>query len=284
MPPVITVSSHVAPPVDVYSPSIVFQITSLIDSYMIWVSAVQGLPENPSQVARDGRLSHDWACAMPPAKRHSSGSVTPLFATGDANLALSMAQRLARKFEKQIFLSIDLPSHLFAMGGTASLIILEIEKQAVTLLKELETKRIQNVCLLQNYLLISEPSILQHWKLTQIFDEITTNPAEWDSSGLLKIHPINIEQTEKLQLSLFFAIGEELEAYLNRWPEGFDRIVYIGDGSNDYCPIIRLRSQDMALVRRHRGLERRIAKEGGVQCSIKYWEGAWEIEEIFTAL
>ena len=46
-------------------------------------------------------------------------------------------------------------------------------------------------------------------------------------------------------------------------------------------------SQDMVLCRRLRGLEHRIAQEGekeGLKCQVKYWAGAWEVEEIFTQL
>lgn len=46
-------------------------------------------------------------------------------------------------------------------------------------------------------------------------------------------------------------------------------------------------SQDMVLCRRYRGLERRIARDGetdGLKCQVKYWVGAWEVEEIFTKL
>lgn len=35
--------------------------------------------------------------------------------------------------------------------------------------------------------------------------------------------------------------GEELTAFLERHSKDFDRIVYVGDGSNDFCPILRLR-------------------------------------------
>lgn len=40
----------------------------------------------------------------------------------------------------------------------------------------------------------------------------------------------------------------------------------------------------MVLCRCHRGLEKRIANEGwkeGLECQVKYWAGAWEVEEIF---
>ena len=43
-------------------------------------------------------------------------------------------------------------------------------------------------------------------------------------------------------------------------------------------------SQDLALVRMHRGLQKRIEREGGLACQTKYWAGAWEVEEIFNAL
>jgi len=46
-------------------------------------------------------------------------------------------------------------------------------------------------------------------------------------------------------------------------------------------------SQDMVLCRRLRGLGHRIAQEGekkGLKCQVKYWAGAWEVEEIFAQL
>ena len=42
--------------------------------------------------------------------------------------------------------------------------------------------------------------------------------------------------------------------------------------------------QDLVLCRSYRGLEKRIAREGaqaGLKASVRYWAGAWEVEEIF---
>jgi pyridoxal phosphate phosphatase PHOSPHO2 len=37
----------------------------------------------------------------------------------------------------------------------------------------------------------------------------------------------------------------------------------------------------MVLCRRFRGLERKIAAhQADVKCTVKYWTGAWEVEEI----
>lgn len=46
-------------------------------------------------------------------------------------------------------------------------------------------------------------------------------------------------------------------------------------------------SQDTIFCRTYRGLQRRIEKEGasaGLKCNVKYWGGAWELEEYFAAL
>jgi len=98
--------------------------------------------------------------------------------------------------------------------------------------------------------------------------------------------------------------GEELEAFLERHRPDFDRVIYVGDGRNDYCPVLRLRryvqwisgdsvgsktfsSQDTVLCRRLKGLEGRIEKEGhkdGLKCQVYKWTEAWEVEEYFNAL
>lgn len=104
---------------------------------------------------------------------------------------------------------------------------------------------------------------------------------------------------------MYIISGEELEAFLAQHGP-FDRVVYTGDGSNDFCPILRLRrsakkkicihshptdcisySQDVVCCRNFRGLEKRINEEGkreGLKAGIRYWAGAWEAEEIYNTL
>ncbi|KAL1695493.1 phosphatase phospho-type [Schizophyllum commune] len=134
-------------------------------------------------------------------------------------------------------------------------------------------------------------TILKSKGLEDLFNEIITNRAEWDESGLLKLRrrvdPNGPQHSCKVGCSPNMCKGEELEAFLERHPPPFDRIVYIGDGSNDFCPILRLRPQDRCLCRSFRGLQKRILKEGeqaGLKCEIKYWGGAWEVEELFKEL
>ncbi|KZS93956.1 hypothetical protein SISNIDRAFT_478376 [Sistotremastrum niveocremeum HHB9708] len=134
-------------------------------------------------------------------------------------------------------------------------------------------------------------TILNHKGLQNQFDEIVTNPAEWDASGLLKLRrrvdPTGPQHKCQVGCSPNMCKGDELDDFLKRRGPDYERITYIGDGSNDFCPILRLRSQDYAFVRRGRGLEERIQKEGeakGLKVQLRYWGGAWEVEELFTKL
>ncbi|KIK67245.1 hypothetical protein GYMLUDRAFT_37327 [Collybiopsis luxurians FD-317 M1] len=134
-------------------------------------------------------------------------------------------------------------------------------------------------------------TILKEKGLDSLFEEIITNPAEWDASGLLKlrrrIDPNGPQHNCQIGCSPNMCKGDELDAFLARRGLSFDRIVYVGDGSNDFCPALHLRSQDIACCRTFGGLTKRITRDGdkfGLKCQIKYWTGAWEIEEIFDAL
>jgi len=134
-------------------------------------------------------------------------------------------------------------------------------------------------------------TILESKGLQDLFVEIVTNPAEWDPSGLLKLRrhvdPNGPQHSCQHGCSANLCKGEELEAFLKRHGSVYDRIIYIGDGSNDFCPIVRLRRQDIVFCRKYRGLEHRVTEEGksaGLKCQVQYWAGAWEVEELFGQL
>ncbi|KAI0308829.1 hypothetical protein OF83DRAFT_1160047, partial [Amylostereum chailletii] len=67
----------------------------------------------------------------------TDASGTPLYRSSSSDAALTMSQRLACRFKKQIFLSIDLPASPISTGQN-SRVLLEIEKLLVKTLKELE--------------------------------------------------------------------------------------------------------------------------------------------------
>ncbi|KAI7963038.1 hypothetical protein MJO28_001132 [Puccinia striiformis f. sp. tritici] len=136
--------------------------------------------------------------------------------------------------------------------------------------------------------------VLQHHGLLERFgDAVITNPARWDPEDpnrlLLhrRVDPKDIQHGCTVGCSANMCKAAELIAYLDRTKEvkSFDRIAYVGDGDNDYCPISRvLKSGDVALVRSRRELARRIEAESAngntLSCRVVLWEGAWEVEQI----
>jgi pyridoxal phosphate phosphatase PHOSPHO2 len=83
--------------------------------------------------------------------------------------------------------------------------------------------------------------------------------------------------------------GNELDEYLaaHGGKDSFDRICYVGDGGNDFCPLLRMRKEDIAFVRQGFELEERVKNEGGKQgakIDVKLWEQAWQIDEYFKQL
>jgi len=161
--------------------------------------------------------------------------------------------------------------------------------RGVTRLKGSTNPKVTFICLSNsNQVFIN--TILKDKKLEGLFDTIVTNPAEWREDGLLvvrrRVDPEGPQHSCRVGCSPNMCKGEELEALL-KGKERFDKVIYIGDGSNDFCPILRLREHDVALARLARGLEQRIKSEGqvaGLKCQVHFWEGAWEVEEFFSRL
>ncbi|KAH7911983.1 hypothetical protein BJ138DRAFT_1084495 [Hygrophoropsis aurantiaca] len=122
-------------PSDPSLPALALRITSLVDSYMLWVGVTDQPAENIENAPPSGSLCKDWACAMPVAHNSSQvGPATSLFHSSSSDIAFSMAQRLARRFRKQIFLSIDIPT-TFQTASQGSRLMLDAEKGIVDALK-----------------------------------------------------------------------------------------------------------------------------------------------------
>ncbi|KAF8904455.1 hypothetical protein CPB84DRAFT_1814449 [Gymnopilus junonius] len=116
-------------------PSLVLQVTQMVDTYMLWVGTAENTEiGNGEKVVLGGNLCRDWACAMPPRVAGAASAATSLFRTSASDVALPMAQRLAKRFKKQIFLSIDIGTGI----GQGDVLVLEAEKGIVAGLKEIE--------------------------------------------------------------------------------------------------------------------------------------------------
>ncbi|OBZ67160.1 hypothetical protein A0H81_12812 [Grifola frondosa] len=125
------------PPSEPSLPALAVQITQLVGSYMLWVGTTDS-EEELANAPVQGCLSRDWACAMPARDAGMPAAATSLYRSSSSNAALSMAQRLARRFKKQIFLSIDVPPSFQSMGQEGK-VLLAIERAVVEAVKEKET-------------------------------------------------------------------------------------------------------------------------------------------------
>ncbi|KAF9222740.1 hypothetical protein BS17DRAFT_783314 [Gyrodon lividus] len=141
-------------------------------------------------------------------------------------------------------------------------------------------------------------TILQHKGIRNCFNDIVTNPADFSvptNPNLLVLHkrvgPEDPPHGCHVGCEDNMCKGKELAEYLDRQREQgvrFDRVIYVGDGSNDFCAVLRMTSHDIVFCRRFRGLERKIADEvskgeeqSRLKCNVEYWSGAWEVEEKF---
>ncbi|KAJ2993798.1 hypothetical protein HDV02_002074 [Globomyces sp. JEL0801] len=106
---------------------------------------------------------------------------------------------------------------------------------------------------------ISKAKNIHHY-----ISHVVTNPAHFDDTGRL---------------------WRELNAFIGS--KEYDRIVYIGDGRNDFCPSTKLRKQDLVLVRKGMGFAKKLQNPQDrklIEAELIEWDTADEILTLFTKL
>ena len=99
--------------------------------------------------------------------------------------------------------------------------------------------------------------ILKVKKLDHLVDRVFTNPAMWNEEELLIIEPYHHQESCKLS-SRNLCKGQIMEDYLKDCGKAFSYICYVGDGRNDFCPSLRLSSDDVVCVREGFSLQKYI--------------------------
>ncbi|KAJ3124575.1 DNA-directed RNA polymerase III core subunit ret1 [Physocladia obscura] len=114
----------------------------------------------------------------------------------------------------------------------------------------------------------------------QFVTEIVTNPGSWDASGRLnverKVKPPAIHGCPNV-CSVNLCKGAEILQRMNN----YDLVIYGGDGKNDFCPMTKLRSTDVALVRRGHSLEAYLKADAkrveNIKARVLWWTEANEM-------
>ncbi|KAJ1330388.1 hypothetical protein BSLG_009522 [Batrachochytrium salamandrivorans] len=117
--------------------------------------------------------------------------------------------------------------------------------------------------------------------------EVITNTGHFDSNGRLRVQRwTTLPPHECNRCAANLCKGKEiLKLIQNRGP--FDRVVYLGDGQNDFCPSTKLNGSDLVLARTGRALEKMLkdpSTKSLVQAKIVFWETAEDVLAIFKSL
>ncbi|KAI9497808.1 phosphatase phospho-type [Zychaea mexicana] len=121
--------------------------------------------------------------------------------------------------------------------------------------------------------------ILRAHGVRDLVSDIITNPAYTDDQGRLRINrrilsteaPHNCPNTCTVNICK----GQELDRYIATHGP-FRRIMYVGDGMNDYCPGLRLKHTDLYFVRNGKQLARALTTKpevaGRLLVQVTYWK------------
>lgn len=103
---------------------------------------------------------------------------------------------------------------------------------------------------------------LRSRRLERVVSRVFTNPARYDGDGRLRVNAYHTQHTCQIS-AVNLCKGQILMDYIQDKREqgrSYEKIVYVGDGRNDLCPILRLSEIDLACPRKDYPLIERLNK------------------------
>jgi len=105
--------------------------------------------------------------------------------------------------------------------------------------------------------------ILKQTSVGITFKTIYTNPAAFDADGCLTLQPYHHQDWCPLS-SANMCKGDILDSHrFNgsqlQQQQSYDLVAYVGDGSNDLCPSLRLKPSDIVFARQGYSLAQRLS-------------------------
>ena len=128
-------------------------------------------------------------------------------------------------------------------------------------------------------------TILQHHNLLGFFSQIYTNPASVDEFGRLRITPFHDSTTlpphDCHLCPPNMCKGLVIDQIRDSLPKSETRFIYVGDGSGDYCPTLKLEGGDFVMPRMDYPLWDRICSDPKVvHAKVHGWSSGEELENI----
>lgn len=183
---------------------------------------------------------------------------------------------------------IEYMKHIFMylneLGITKKDILTSIEEiQLMPGFKELFHFLVQNDC---DIIIISDSNSvfiehsLQYNKLRSSVKEVFTNHAEFDQDGLLQLWGYHKQDWCDLSTENLCK-GFVLQEFIKKQEMvgvKYDKVAYVGDGGNDYCPALRLSANDIVFPRKDYKLDLKISENAEkVKASVVRWQEGFDI-------
>jgi pyridoxal phosphate phosphatase PHOSPHO2 len=127
-------------------------------------------------------------------------------------------------------------------------------------------------------------TVLEHLGIRECFSEINTNPGFVDGEGRLRILPYHDFKKASHGCGLCppnmckGLVIERIQESLSE--EENKRFIYLGDGSGDYCPSLKLKEPDFMMPRKHFPVWDLICRNPLlIKAEIRGWTDGEELEE-----
>lgn len=137
----------------------------------------------------------------------------------------------------------------------------------------------------------SNSEFIKYWcdynNVSKYIKEIFTNPANFNAHDVLKIQPYHHQLDCKLS-SENLCKGDVLEDFVRKQKLNhniiYENIFYVGDGTNDICPVLRLGAKDYGFARKGYRMQREIDnfvsdKQYSLNANIVIWKDGYELKE-----
>ncbi|XP_063815922.1 phosphoethanolamine/phosphocholine phosphatase isoform X2 [Pseudophryne corroboree] len=133
-------------------------------------------------------------------------------------------------------------------------------------------------------------SNLKSYGYESLFRRIISNPTNVEKSGYLTLSPYHTHSCSQCPANM--CKRKILAEYLNeRSQEGvkFENLLYVGDGSNDFCPSVVFTSTDVAFPRKNYPMHKLIRKmeekqKGAFKARVVPWDSAEMVAQYLQAL
>ncbi|XP_047176632.1 inorganic pyrophosphatase 2-like [Vigna umbellata] len=130
-------------------------------------------------------------------------------------------------------------------------------------------------------------TILEHLKIRECFSDISSNPSYINEDGRLQILPYHDFNKFPHGCTLCppnMCKGEIIEKIQESLGEK-KRLIYLVDGSGDYCPSLRLKEQDFVMPRKNFPVWELICKDPLlIKAEIHEWSNGEELERVSLRL